>query len=227
LLVVAWPLILSGIVIMIYLKIGQVFITKMLDEEQNGLYAAAVRLCEAWYFIPMAVTASLFPAIVSAKQTSEELYKTRLQKVYDVLAWIAIGIALPVTFLSKFILVTLFGARFAPAAPVLTSYIWAAVPTFLGVANSQYLMTENLTRMSFYRTLMGMLANVALNYLLIPVYGITGSAIASLISNCIATFTIATTRRTFHQLGMMLRAIFFIDFFIFVYRLWQKKFSKK
>lgn len=223
----AWPLILSGIVIMIYMKIAQVFIKNMLDETQNGYYATAVRLTEAWYFIPMAITASLFPAIVSAKSVDEALYKSRLQKLYDVLAWIAIGLAVPVTFLAEPLMQMLFGAKYLPAAPVLTVYIWAGVPTFLGVANSQYLVTENLTRMSFYRTLLGMIANVVLNILVIPKYGIVGSAWVTLISQSIATFTIATSKRTFHQLGMMLRAIFFIDLFIFGYKLWQKHFSKK
>lgn len=219
----AWPLILSGIVIMIYMKIAQVFIKNMLDETQNGYYATAVRLTEAWYFIPMAITASLFPAIVSAKNVSEELYRSRLQKLYDVLAWISIGLAIPVTFLAAPVMELLFGPKYLPAAPVLTVYIWAGVPTFLGVANSQYLITENLTRMSFYRTLLGMVANVVLNIYVIPRWGIVGSAWVTLISQTIATFTIATSRRTFHQLGMMLRAIFFIDLFIIGYNLWQKR----
>ncbi|MBI5727244.1 MAG: flippase, partial [Ignavibacteriales bacterium] len=219
----AWPLILSGIVIMIYMKIAQVFIKNMLDETQNGYYATAVRLTEAWYFIPMAITASLFPAIVSAKNVSEELYRSRLQKLYDVLAWIAIGLAVPVTFLAAPVMEFLFGPKYLPAAPVLTVYIWAGVPTFLGVANSQYLITENLTRMAFYRTLLGMIVNVLLNIYVIPRWGIVGSAWVTLISQTIATFTIATSRRTFHQLGMMLRAIFFIDLFIIGYNLWQKR----
>ncbi|MBI2417060.1 MAG: flippase [Ignavibacteriales bacterium] len=219
----AWPLILSGIVIMIYMKIAQVFIKNMLDETQNGYYATAVRLTEAWYFIPMAITASLFPAIVSAKNVSEELYRSRLQKLYDVLAWISIGLAIPVTFLAAPVMEFLFGPKYLPAAPVLTVYIWAGVPTFLGVANSQYLIAENLTRMSFYRTLLGMIVNVLLNIYVIPRWGIVGSAWVTLISQTIATFTIATSKRTFHQLGMMLRAIFFIDLFIIGYNLWQKR----
>jgi len=57
-----------------------------------GLYAAAVRLSEAWYFIPMAITSSVFPAIVNAKKQSEELYYQRLQKLYDLMVWMAVAI---------------------------------------------------------------------------------------------------------------------------------------
>ncbi|QQS35235.1 MAG: flippase [Ignavibacteriales bacterium] len=207
----AWPLILSGIVISVYMKIDQVMIRNMLDDKQTGFYAAAVKLSEAWYFIPMAICTSLFPAIVNAKQMSHELYINRLQKLYDMLAAISIGIALPVTFLSTFIISILYGEKFLPAADVLTIYIWAGVAVFLGIASSQYLINENLTKLSFYRTFVGMVVNVILNLVLIPVYGIVGSAIATLVSYSMATFSIAFSASTREQLYMMIKSIFFVN----------------
>ena len=62
-----WPLILSGMVIAIYMRIDQVMIKEMLDNKAVGNYAAAVRLSEAWYFIPVVISNSLSPAIVNAK----------------------------------------------------------------------------------------------------------------------------------------------------------------
>lgn len=94
----SWPLILSGVVVSIYMKVDQVLIKNMLDVKEVGYYAAAVRLSESWYFIPVAISNALFPAIVNAKNISKELYLSRLQKLYDILAWIAIGISIPVSF---------------------------------------------------------------------------------------------------------------------------------
>lgn len=219
----SWPLILSGIVITIYMKIGQVMIKEIMNETEVGYYAAAVRLCEAWYFVPMAITASVFPAIVSAKQRSEQLYLNRLQKLYDLMAFISIAIALPVTYLSEEITYVLLGAQYLPSAPVLTIYIWAGVATFLGVASSQYLVTENLTKMSFYRTLLGMIANVILNLILIPKFGIIGSAAATLISYSVATFSIGFTRRTYPQLVMMIKSILFINLIKLLKLKWQHR----
>lgn len=83
----SWPLILAGMAITIYMRIDQVMIKEMLGAEQVGFYAAAVRLSEAWYFIPMAITASVFPAIINAKKQSDDLYYERLQKLYDLMVW--------------------------------------------------------------------------------------------------------------------------------------------
>ncbi len=223
----AWPLILASLAVSIYIRVGQIFITNMLSPEQNGYYAAAVRLCEAWYFIPMAISSSLLPAIINAKEVSEELYRSRMQKLYDLLAFISIAIAIPVTFLSEEIITILLGAKFLPAAPVLTIYIWAGTATFLGVASSQYLVAENLTKVSFMRTLIGLVLNVVLNLLLIPKLGITGSALATLISYSAATFGIILHRKSTHQGVMMIKAVFFVNIIKMVLEKWRSRSQNK
>ncbi len=69
----SWPLILSGLVVSMYMKIDQIMIQNMLGSREVGQYAAAVRLSEVWYFIPMVISSSLFPAILNAKKISKEL----------------------------------------------------------------------------------------------------------------------------------------------------------
>lgn len=68
----SWPLMLSGKAISIYMKTDQVMIKNMLDAKAVGNYAVAVRISEAWCFIPMAITSSVFPAIINAKKISEK-----------------------------------------------------------------------------------------------------------------------------------------------------------
>ena len=204
----SWPLALSGIVVMIYMRIDQVMIKNMMSDEAVGYYAAAVRLCEAWYFIPVTLCNAIFPAIVNAKNVSEAFYNNRMQKLYDLLTWLAIAIAIPVTIFSSLIIQLLFGADFAEASPVLTIYIWAGVAVFLGVASSQYLINENLTKLSFMRTLIGMILNVVLNFILIPSYGIVGSAVATLVSYTVVTFILFNHQKFTLQFKMMMKSLF-------------------
>jgi O-antigen/teichoic acid export membrane protein len=214
----AWPLALSGIVVMVYMKIDQIMIKNMLSEEAVGFYASAVRLCEAWYFIPVTLCNSIFPAIVNAKNVSEEFYNNRMQKLYDILTWLAIGIAIPVTIFSDQIITLLFGAEFSPASPVLTIYIWAGIAVFLGVASSQYLINENLTKLSFFRSFIGMVINVVLNFIFIPIYGIVGSAIATLVSYTTVTFVLSFHKNFLAQFKMMLRSVLGISLISYLLR---------
>ena len=184
----SWPLILSGVVISIYMKIDQVMINSMMGAEAVGVYAAAVRLSEAWYFIPVVITSSVFPAIINSKAQDETRYYQQLKKLYNLMAWLAITIALPISILAPWIIEILYGPDYAGAASVLTIHIWAGVFVFIGVASSKWLLNENLQIYTTINTSIGAAVNVTLNYYLIPLHGITGAAAATLVSFAIAGY---------------------------------------
>ena len=184
----SWPLIFSAIVVMIYMRIDQIMIKEMLGDYEVGIYSAAVRLSEAFYFIPMLITASLFPAILNAKNQSEELYKQRLQRLYTFMVWMAIAIALPMTFLADWLIVMLFGQAYQEAGQVLMIHVWASIFVFLGVASGKWFLTENLQKLALINTAVGATLNVLLNYELIPILGVIGAAYATLISYAAAAY---------------------------------------
>jgi O-antigen/teichoic acid export membrane protein len=203
----SWPLILSSVGIVTYMKIDQVLLGGMIDSATVGIYAAAVRMVEVWYFIPSAITISVFPTIVRARTNDPALYERRLQQLYDLIALVSLGLAFVVTILSRIIMLWMYGPEYIPGASVLTIYVWSGVATFLGVASSQYLMAENLAQLSMYRTLLGMIANIALNLILIPAYGMIGSAIATLFSYFLATFGLVLFPQTRAHTVMLLRSL--------------------
>jgi len=184
----AWPLIFTGMVVSVYMKIDQVMLKEMLDVKAVGVYASAVKLCEAWYFVPTAVMASLFPAVIEARKKSETVYDERIQKLYDLMVWGSVAIALPTTLLADWVILILYGTDFQEAADVLRIYIWAGVFVSLGVASSKWLVTENLQRYLFYRTALGAVLNISCNLWLIPIYGIRGAVFATLISYFIVAY---------------------------------------
>ena len=183
-----WPLIFSGLVIAIYMRIDQIMIKEMLGQKEVGLFSAAVRLSEVWYFIPLIITNSLFPAIVSAKKAGEAVYYARLQKLYSFMAWMAVAIALPMTFLSDRLVTLLYGEAYRAAGRVLMIHIWAGVFVFLGVASAKWFLSENLQKLAIVNSVVGAAANILLNYLLIPRYGIVGAAVATVVSQAIASY---------------------------------------
>ncbi len=195
----SWPLIISVIGITIYMRIDQIMIKEILGDRSVGLYSAAVRLSEIWYFVPIIIINSLFPAIIRAKNNNENLYYNRLRKLYTLLVWMAIGIALPITFLSNWIITYLYGIAYFEAGKVLMIHIWTSVFVFLGVAFSQYLITENLTKISMYRTIVGASINIVLNIFLLPIYGIVGAAIATLISQFASNYFFDIFNKKLHS----------------------------
>jgi O-antigen/teichoic acid export membrane protein len=198
---------LSSVAMGIYLKIDQVMIKNMLGNESVGLYAVAVKLSEVWFFIPVIICTSILPALINAKKNSEEFFNVRLSKLYSLMFWLAFIIALPISVFSKQIIYILFGSAYVGASLTLSIYIWSGISVFLGVAVNNFLLSQNLTKISFYTTAFGAIINVVLNIILIPVWGIFGSALATLVSYTFVTFSILLFKESRPQIRVILNSI--------------------
>jgi polysaccharide transporter, PST family len=185
----SWPLILSGLTIMIYMKIDQIMLGEMVSIQAVGLYSSATRISEVWYFIPTAIASSVAPAIYAAKKEKNEfLYYRRIEQLLRLLSLTAIIIAIPMSFFSGTIMTVLFGNEYAASGPILAVHIWAALFVFMGIGTSYWFIAEGLNHLALSRTLIGVIINVILNFFLIPVYGGLGAAIATVISQAFAAF---------------------------------------
>ena len=134
--------------------------------------------------------------------------------MYDFFTWFSISVAFLIMLFSGLIINILYGKEYAQAASVLSIHIWSGVFVFLGVASSNYLIAENLTKISFFRTILGAVSNVILNIILIPLYGIIGAAYATLISYAVSGYfsniLFIKSRRIFL---MFLKSLFPIHYF--------------
>ncbi|MFM5997561.1 MAG: flippase [Dolichospermum sp.] len=184
----SWPLILSGLTIIIYMRIDQIMLGQMVGDKAVGLYSAATRISEIWYFIPGAIASSVIPSIYAAKEVSEALYYQRIEQFLRLLSWLAIVVAVPMSLLSGTIITMLFGKNYEASASILTIHIWASLFVFTGVGTSSWFIAEGLTQFALRRTIIGAVTNVFLNIFLIPTYGGVGAAIATVISQAFASF---------------------------------------
>ncbi|QHS55573.1 flippase [Mucilaginibacter sp. 14171R-50] len=209
----SWPLAFSAILVTVYMKIDQVMIPMYENASQLGIYNTAASLSENWYFIPVAIVTSIFPAIMHARKTEIERYYKRLQNLYDLMVVLSLGIAIVMSLGSNLIYHLLYKPAYWPGAPVLAVHVWAGVFVFLGSASGQYLIAEGYFKLSMLRTGVGAIINIILNLFFIPRYGIIGAAYATLIAYAAATFFILFIPKTRGQGVMMLKSLFLISLF--------------
>jgi len=184
----SWPLVLSGLAIIVYMQIDQIMLGQMSGDEAVGLYSAAIRLSEVWYFIPTIIVSSVFPAIVEAKKLDSAVYYERLKKLFSLLAGIAYGVSIPLTFLAPYLVRILYGQGYLAAVPILSIHIWASLFVFIGVGQGPWNITEGYMKLSLQRTVVGAMMNIVLNLLLIPGYGGVGAAVATVVSYATSAF---------------------------------------
>src|SRR3989344_2511937 len=192
----SWLLMLGAAASFLFVRVDQVMVKFFLGEASVGLYAAAVRLVEIWYFVPGIICGSLLPAIINAKKVDEKKYYERLKKLYILLAFVAVLIAVPSTILAPWVINLLFGDAYSEAAGILRLYVWSGVGLFLLWGLQQYFLSENRLKIIFYLYLFSMITNIVLNLFFIPKFGLTGAAWATLISYSIGPIAVFVAMNT-------------------------------
>lgn len=194
------PLAISSSAILLYMRIDIILIGELSNEHEVGIYSAAVRISELFYFISTIVSSSVLPVLID----NSDLFIQRLKKIFDAMALLSYIIIIPVFILSPFI-IKMFGNDYLPACPVLAVHIWSLIFVFMGVAQGAWYlkMGSRGLYLQLKRTLTGAVINIILNIILIPDFASFGAAISTLISYAyVAYFSNlfnAETREIFHS----------------------------
>lgn len=188
----SWPLILAGVAIMVYMKIDQVMLGMIVSDEEVGIYSAAVRVSEVWYFIPIVVSSSINPTFIRLYNESEELFYDKLKQVMGYFFWGTLCLSVAITIFSDKVINVLYGSDYAQAAGVLSIHIYSGIITSMGVVFSQKFVLDGTTRISFYGAVAGAVSNVILNLWLIGSYGAYGAAISTVISYAMPVVFLST-----------------------------------
>ncbi|EOX8503943.1 flippase [Salmonella enterica] len=205
----SWPFMISGISIILYMRVDQVMIKNMLGEASLGVYAASLQFSTLWNFVPLTLSISIAPYIARKKKDGVEIYKKVLKNtflLFSVLGWM---ITLFVAALSPFIINIMLGAKYSSGTPVLAVHVITNLFICLGVAQSLWIVNERKGSLVLYKSLTGLIVCFISNFILIPIYGIEGAAISAVISQLSACilFNAIFCREIFF---MQLRSLIFI-----------------
>ncbi|TSC89629.1 MAG: Lipopolysaccharide O-side chain biosynthesis protein (O-antigen transporter) [Parcubacteria group bacterium Gr01-1014_3] len=186
----AWPFGLMGIMGAVMLNTDIIMLGWLRTAEEVGYYSAAQKPIQLLYVIPTLLATSIFPIIARLVKTDPESAKKLLVKY----VWLAIILSVPITvlgfILAKPIILTLFGAEYSVG--ILTFQILLLTlpivypATILGNAIFAYDGQKFLALFA----VTAILGNVLFNFLLIPIFGIEGAAIATILTQLITNFLI-------------------------------------
>lgn len=178
-----WPMMMVAMAVFFYTKIDQIMIKHLLDNESVGYYAAALRVSELFYFIPLLITQSVFPKIVQEREAGNaEVYFRLLLNVYKIVIWISIPIVILVTIFSDLIVTVLFGNSFSESANILSILAFCLIFVSVGSVNTKILYLENYEKKYLKRSIFGVFINIGLNFILLPIYGAIGAAVSTLVT---------------------------------------------
>jgi O-antigen/teichoic acid export membrane protein len=199
----SWPLILSGLLVALYVRVEQILVMNRLGSRSMGIYAASTKIADMWGFVPPLILSSLYPLLVAARQKGIGQYRKQMQLVFDVLTSLGFLVAVVVSVSATWLIPMIFGRAYAEAAPILIVQAWTAPIVFSGSVRAQYLLLENLTVYHVWSAILGIAANVSLALWLMPQYGARGAALGALggywISAWVTSFIFAPLRDCGHM----------------------------
>lgn len=196
------PFILANLMVVIYGQMDKVMIKQLMNStEEVGLYSAAIAICSIIGFIPTAVLDSARPLIAEAKNESEEKYRLRFRQLVAGIMWICFFYSLFITFFSNIIIYLMYGKAYMGANICLKIAVWYTAFSYLGSARSFWLICEDKKRYVFVFSAIGAVCNVVMNFALIPLGGINGAALATLITQILANFVIPLMFKETHEYG--------------------------
>ena len=206
----SFPLVLSGAAVIIYQRIDQVMIGNMIDNASVGYFATAGKFLDLVLFLPMVLTQTVTPLLVKAKERNKEEYDRKKQQFVNIVVWMAIILSVLVSFFAYWLIYFTYGDKYLPAVPVLQIMAFKTVGMALSSSSGQIIIMERIHKWAFIRNLIGCLICIVLNILLIPQFGIIGSAWVTIITvaftGCLANVFIPPYYKI---MRMQLYALFF------------------
>jgi O-antigen/teichoic acid export membrane protein len=178
----SWPIIFSGAAVALYTRLDQIMLQIMAGSEAAGYYAATVRISEAAFFIPVILVQSALPVISKMRDRNPSLYFNSIKLLYEVLNIIGIIVVVTIVIFNEQIISIMYGESYKYSAVLLSAMIFTVPIVFFGVAKGIWTICEGRQTYNMIYTLIGLVLNIMLNYLLIPIYGGMGAVIATISS---------------------------------------------
>ena len=183
-------LILQSFALIFQSRFDQLILKDLIDDNEYGQYAVAIRLIELLSFVPMALYTSVAPRIAEAKVKSEALYLHKLSEFYRVMFYIFIALSVPIFLFGNAGLQFLYGEKYAMAGHLFSLMSIRMFFTVMGVARSVFLVNENLFKFSFATIVCGAILSIGLNIVLIPIFKSEGAIWSSVASFAVSIFII-------------------------------------
>lgn len=203
-----FPLLVAGLSIALYMRMDQVLLGLLADVDDVGQYAAAVRLSEFSYFLPVVLMTSLAPGLAAMHARHPDTFAQVYERVVAGFAALALVCLIGLVGLSPWIVGIVYGPQFQQAGDVLRVHVLSLPFVFLGVAQTSWTAVHEQQSLAMWRTIWGAVLNGVLNVLLIPGFGALGAAYATIVAYAFSSFLAnALSARTRPFFWMQLRQL--------------------
>ena len=179
------PFALTFVLTILYFKIDQPLVYALRAHEEAGLYGAAYKPFEALLFIPMTLLSVVFPVLsIYHRERPGELLDT-VSRFFKALLLIGWPMSVGIFMLAHPLTLALFGSTYARSEPALRVLALSLGFAFVNNAFIGALSASDHQASFTWAAGWSLIANLALNLALIPIFGYVGASWATVMTEIV------------------------------------------
>lgn len=182
--------IISNLMFVLLVQTDRIMIKNIMDNASVGLYSASMVCAGILNFVFSAVIDSFRPMIFENKKKNELIYRSNVSLLYGIIFYMTFLESLLMTIFAPFLINLLYGADYAGSAVALQFVVWYVVFAYIGYIRGIWILAENKQKYLLSLNLICAVCNVVFNLLLIPIWGIVGAAISTVLSQFLSTIVL-------------------------------------
>jgi O-antigen/teichoic acid export membrane protein len=201
----AWPFAISGTLGLLFTNSDILIISWLRNASDVGIYSAAIRIVQTLYLVPSIIQFSTLPLLSRLAKTDNAKFRTVLERTLGIVFFASIPIALGGIVLGTELMGLIFGAPYRAGGLSFEILMATLVFDFPASIIINALFAYDHQKSLVVSSAMGGVVNVGLDLLLIPVFGIAGSAVATLIAQIVNNWYLWHSMKKINQFSVIHR----------------------
>ncbi len=180
----AWPIALIGLLGSVMLNTDIIMIGWMRTAEEVGYYSAAQKIIFVLYVIPSIVGSAIFPAMMRLthdRAAFKRFFETALANLLMVALPIMVGGILTASAIINLV----YSNAYMPATISFIILLLTIPISYASIIMSNVLIAHNEQKKFIAYAAIGVIGNIVLNFLFIPLWGIAGASFATVFTQMI------------------------------------------
>ena len=178
--------IVSSMMVTIFAQTDKIMIKMMIGNTENGYYSTAVACAGMTGFVFVAIIDSLRPVIFENKKIDRKLFEKSMAVLYSIIIYMGLAQSIVLVLFAKPVVMLLYGSAYSAAVPILQIITWYTAFSYMGTVRNIWMLAEEKQKYLWIINLSGAVLNVIGNFILIPLLGVAGAAIASVVTQFFA-----------------------------------------
>jgi O-antigen/teichoic acid export membrane protein len=181
----AWPFAISGALGLLFTNTDILVISWMRTASDVGIYSAAIRIIQTLYLVPGIIQFTTLPLLARLAKKDDAKFRTVLERTLAIVFLASIPLAIGGIIFGTSIMGLVFGAPYRAGGLAFKLLIATLIFDFPASIIINALFAYEHQKSLVVSSALGGVINVALDLLLIPAFGIAGSAVATLVAQAV------------------------------------------